>query len=74
MSVDLVQRAKNPRSRVRIALVGKYVTYEDSYKSLNEALVHGGIDNNCKELLTHIDAEDVEKDGRKVVYGFCHGR
>ena len=40
---DMVHRLKNPTGEVRIGLVGKYVEYEDSYKSLNEALLHGGV-------------------------------
>ena len=39
---ELVSRIKNPRGEVTIGIVGKYVTFEDSYKSLNEALSHGG--------------------------------
>ena len=39
---ELVERIKNPMDEVTIHVVGKYVGYEDSYKSLNEALYHGG--------------------------------
>ncbi len=42
-----VQTFKNPRERVKIAMVGKYVGLTDSYKSLNESLVHGGVANEC---------------------------
>ncbi|MBP1748397.1 MAG: synthase [Deltaproteobacteria bacterium] len=52
---------KNPKKEVDIALVGKYVKLKDSYKSLNEALVHGGIANNCKVNVRYVDSEDIEK-------------
>lgn len=52
---------KNPKREVDIALVGKYVRLKDSYKSLNEALVHGGIANNCKVNIRYVDSEDIEK-------------
>ncbi len=47
---------------VRIAIVGKYVNLADSYKSLNEALVHGGIAANCRVRLTFVDAEKLEQE------------
>jgi CTP synthase len=59
----VVQTLKHPRERVRIAMVGKYVELTDSYKSLNEALVHGGIANECKVEVDHIDSEKIEQDG-----------
>jgi CTP synthase len=45
---DLVHRVYNPKDVVRIGIVGKYVEYEDSYKSLKEALVHGALSHNLK--------------------------
>jgi CTP synthase len=59
----VVQRVTEPRHEVTIAMVGKYVDLKDSYMSLNEALVHGGIANGCRVQIRHIDAEQVEKDG-----------
>jgi CTP synthase len=59
---SLVNRIKSPQGEVEIAVVGKYVDYGDSYKSLNEALTHGGIANNVKVKLTYIDAETLEGD------------
>ncbi|HET7453845.1 MAG TPA: CTP synthase [Thermoanaerobaculia bacterium] len=56
----LVNRIKSPHGEVEIGVVGKYVDYGDSYKSLNEALVHGGIANDVKVKLTYIDAETLE--------------
>ncbi|HVN95842.1 MAG TPA: CTP synthase [Syntrophorhabdaceae bacterium] len=57
----IVNTINNPKHQVDIALVGKYVKLKDSYKSLNEALVHGGIANNCKVNVHYIDSEDLEK-------------
>ncbi len=57
---SLVSRVKNPRHKVRVGIVGKYVEFPDSYKSLNEALIHGGIANDAKVELVYIDAEEME--------------
>ncbi len=56
----LVRRYKNPKERVRIGIVGKYVELPDAYKSLNEALMHGGIANDARVELVYIDAEQME--------------
>jgi CTP synthase len=57
---DIVHRAYNPQDEVSIAIVGKYVEYEDSYKSLKEALVHGALSHNLKLRVTWIEAEGLE--------------
>ena len=57
---SLVARVKNPHHRVRVGIVGKYVDLKESYKSLNEALIHGGIANDAKVELVYIDAEELE--------------
>jgi CTP synthase len=57
---DLVDRCYNPRDEVHIAIVGKYVEYEDSYKSLKEALTHGAVLQNLKLKVTWIEAEGLE--------------
>jgi CTP synthase len=57
---DIVHRAYNPKDTVSIAIVGKYVEYEDSYKSLKEALVHGALAHNLKLNVTWIEAEGLE--------------
>ncbi len=54
---------KNLTVPVQIAIVGKYIHLRESYKSLNEALFHGGIANNCKVILHFVDSEEVEKEG-----------
>jgi CTP synthase len=57
---DLVRRIKNPRGEVNIGIVGKYVSFEDSYKSLNEALTHGGFANDVRVVRRWIEAEELE--------------
>src|SRR5262249_51422899 len=57
---DLVHRVYNPKDIVKIGIVGKYVEYEDSYKSLKEALVHGALSHNLKLELNWIEAEGLE--------------
>lgn len=57
---DIVHRAYNPQDSVSIAIVGKYVEYEDSYKSLKESLIHGALAHNLKLKLTWIEAEALE--------------
>ena len=59
----LVATIKGARDRVRIAMVGKYIDLSDSYKSLNEALVHGGIANDCGVDIVPVDSERVEAEG-----------
>ena len=57
---EIVRRAYHPADTVSIAIVGKYVEYEDSYKSLKEALVHGALAHNLKLQVTWIEAEGLE--------------
>src|SRR5450631_3679318 len=57
---DLVHRVYNPKDEVTIGIVGKYVEYEDSYKSLKEALVHGALAHNLKLKVDWIEAEGLE--------------
>ena len=57
---ELVDRCYNPKDEVKIGIVGKYVEYEDSYKSLKEALVHGALAHNLKLNLSWIEAEGLE--------------
>ncbi|MFZ0934527.1 MAG: CTP synthase [Bryobacteraceae bacterium] len=55
----MLERMQNPRDEVTIGLVGKYVEYEDSYKSLKEALLHGGLAHQLKVNIHWIEAEGV---------------
>ncbi len=63
---DLVQRVYNPQDEVVIGIVGKYVEYEDSYKSLKEALVHGALAYNLKLRVDWIEAEGLESKEQSV--------
>ncbi|MBI2362291.1 MAG: CTP synthase, partial [Elusimicrobia bacterium] len=58
----LVERMKNPRHEVRIALAGKYTEIKDAYKSVDEALVHGGIANGAKVRIRYVDTASPELD------------
>jgi CTP synthase len=60
---ELVNRIKNPADELTVHVVGKYVGYEDSYKSLNEALYHGGFQNRVKVNIKWIEAEALEEPG-----------
>jgi CTP synthase len=55
----MLDRMRNPEDEVHIGLVGKYVNYEDSYKSLKEALLHGGIHHNLKVRMSWIESENL---------------
>jgi len=57
---EIVKRFKEPKYAVTIAIVGKYVDLTESYKSLNEALYHGGMHNDCRVNLDFIDSETIE--------------
>jgi CTP synthase len=58
---------KNPKDSVRIAVVGKYMSLKESYKSLLEALVHGGIANDSRVELDCIEAERIEHEGAEAL-------
>src|SRR5450631_1208651 len=60
---EIVRKLRHPEDEVRIGFVGKYVEFGDSYKSLNEALGHGGIANNVKVKIVYIDSESLEEEG-----------
>ncbi|HEX8800499.1 MAG TPA: CTP synthase [Terriglobales bacterium] len=63
---ELVHRVYNPKDEVTIGIVGKYVEYEDSYKSLKEALVHGALAHNLKLKVDWIEAEGLESKDQSV--------
>jgi len=58
--LDLLQRIHHPLGEARIGIVGKYVQLEDAYKSLREALLHGGLAHNYRTVLEWIDAEELD--------------
>jgi CTP synthase len=59
----IVRKVKHPRAETTIAVVGKYVSLVESYKSLTEALIHGGIANDARVNLRYVDSEQVDKEG-----------
>ena len=70
---DIVHRVKEPEGVVDIAVVGKYTNLTDSYKSLNEALVHGGIANNVKVNLRFIESTTFEQENPADYLHNIHG-
>jgi CTP synthase len=70
---DLVNKIKHPKQTVTIAITGKYVDLTESYKSLHEALVHGGLANDAKVELRYISAEDLEGQDPAELLAGCHG-
>ena len=70
---ELVHRLKKPKHEVTIGIVGKYIDLRESYKSLNEALVHGGVANDCQVRLNYIDSEQVEKEGGETLLSGADG-
>ena len=70
---DLVERLQNPDDEVTIHVVGKYVGLEDSYKSLHEALVHGGFKHRLKVNVNWIEAEALEQEGGESLLDGAQG-
>jgi len=58
----VVDNSTNPSDEITIAMVGKYVSLKESYKSLSEALIHAGIHTQTRVNIEYVDAEEVEKD------------
>lgn len=69
----LVQRIKHPQHEVTIALVGKYIGLKESYKSLTEALVHGGIDSETRPNIQWVESDDIERRGPERVLAGVDG-
>ena len=61
---SLVRKATKPRRKCRIALVGKYITIRDAYKSIHEALQHAGMEMDCRVEVVPIEAEELEGSGK----------
>jgi CTP synthase len=70
---ELVQRMKMPQHAVTIAIVGKYVDLTESYKSLNEALYHGGVPHQCQVRLTFCDSEKISTESCATILGAVDG-
>src|SRR5918999_662494 len=70
---DLVDRIKHPDDEITIHIVGKYTGYEDSYKSLNEALYHGGFANRVRINIQWVESEALEQEGGMHLLDGAHG-
>ncbi len=69
---ELVERIRQPDDEMTLHFVGKYTEYEDSYKSINEALFHGGFRNRIKVKLNYVEAEALEAhDGLRLLDDAC---
>ena len=65
---NITNKVLNPSKDVSIGIIGKYVNLKDAYKSLDEALIHGGISNNLKVNLERIDSENLKPENIKKVF------
>jgi CTP synthase len=63
----ICQKVRSPKLEVRIAMVGKYIELPDAYKSVNEALQHGGLPHDVRVKIVYINAEDLESDNVAVL-------
>jgi CTP synthase len=69
----MIQKLKNPKDEVTIGLVGKYTDWRDSYKSLSEALIHGGVSQDVRVNTLYIDSEEIEKGNNLDLLKQVHG-
>ena len=69
---SMVSSLKNPKGSVTIGIVGKYVDLRESYKSLNEAIIHGGIGNNTKVNILYVDSETISDKNVSLALGDVH--
>ncbi len=60
---EIIRKLVAPQHRVRIGVVGKYIELQDAYKSVYEAIIHGGVANDCGVAIEKIESEDIEKFG-----------
>jgi len=64
---QMVEKLRNPSRSTEIAVVGKYIQLRDAYKSIYEALTHGGIANDCRVNIRMIESEDIEREGAEAL-------
>jgi CTP synthase len=69
----ILQRVINPQHEVSIAVVGKYIKYQDAYKSVYESLDHAGISLTSRVAVRRVEAEEIEREGAEVVLGGVDG-
>jgi len=70
---SVVARVRNPRTRVTVAMVGKYMALQDAYISVTEAIKHGGIANEAQVEIRRVDSEEIEKQGAAKLLEGVHG-
>jgi CTP synthase len=70
---ELLNRIKNPKAEVTIAVVGKYIKHSDAYKSVYESLDHAGISRSARVVVRRVEAEEVERDGPERALGGVDG-
>lgn len=66
---EVVEKLNNPKTEVRVGLIGKYVNLVDAYKSLNEALIHAGIHTRTRVKIVYIESEELERKGVSLLEG-----
>ena len=71
--IELNEKIKKPKEKVIIAVTGKYITLADSYKSLTEAITHGGLANNVEIDFRWIDSEHITDENVEKMLLQCHG-
>ncbi len=64
---EIIRKLIAPRHRVRVGVVGKYIELQDAYKSVYEAIIHGGVANDCGVEIVKIDAEEIEQQGAEKI-------
>ncbi|HER23800.1 MAG TPA: CTP synthase, partial [Candidatus Atribacteria bacterium] len=65
---NMVNKIYHPQKEVNIGMVGKYISLKDAYISITEALLHGGIDNDCRVKIKRIDSDEVKKIAPKILF------
>ncbi len=70
---QVVDRCLHPKHHTRIAVVGKYIALQDAYKSIYEALRHGGIGNDARVEIVRVDSEEISKHGAAAMLKDVHG-
>jgi CTP synthase len=71
--IEFLKKLKNPKSKVKVALVGKYVELQDSYKSILESFIHAGAVNDCKVEVKCVHSEKITEQSIDDLLGDVHG-
>lgn len=69
----MVDKIYHPKREVNIGVVGKYISLKDAYISITQALLHGGIDNDCRVKIKRIDSDEVKRHSPKVLFKDING-